>query len=113
MVNIYKTTLEKEISHNGIGEILKARVFSGNDFETNIDFIDYVEIPPNKSIGYHTHNLNEEIYVILDGQGYMSIDGIERTVCKGDILVNKVNGSHGLINNTKEKLNIFIFQVSK
>ena len=35
----------------------------------------------------------------------------EVTVKKGDIIVNTINGSHGLSNNTKENIVLLIFDV--
>ncbi|MBJ6361089.1 cupin domain-containing protein [Paenibacillus sp. MAHUQ-46] len=83
------------------------------DFATNIDFIDYIEVPPGVSIGTHQHGYNEEIYFIVEGSGTMSIEGKEYNVKSGDVIINKINGTHGLINHSSDDMKIFIFQVKQ
>ncbi len=101
-----------ENSHSGVGHLHKVRVFDSSDFDTNLDFIDYVEIPEGVTIGIHKHTENEEIYFIFEGNGIMTVENKEVGVKKGDIMVNPVFGTHGLRNNTSAILKVLIFQVS-
>ncbi|KSU60607.1 cupin [[Bacillus] enclensis] len=91
----------------------KVRVFEKEDFKTKIDFIDYVIVQPDHTIGYHQHSENEEIYFILKGSSSMITGGETVKICKGDVIINECGESHGLINNSEEPMEIFIFQVSK
>ncbi|HDR7992369.1 TPA: cupin domain-containing protein [Bacillus cereus] len=88
------------------------RAFHSGDFYTPIDFIDYIEVPPKARIGLHKHQLNEEIYFIISGNGEMNMNGEIKRVKPGDIIVNSVYDTHGLTNDSNENINIFIFQVS-
>jgi mannose-6-phosphate isomerase-like protein (cupin superfamily) len=40
-------------------------------------------LPPGASVTPHHHEVIEEIYYILEGEGVMKIDGEERDVCEG------------------------------
>jgi mannose-6-phosphate isomerase-like protein (cupin superfamily) len=111
--NVFSTEYFFEKSHNGAGVLEKVRAFEKKDFKTKIDFIDYVIVQPDHTIGYHQHTENEEIYFILKGSGLMNIGCKTVDVCSGDVVVNGCGESHGLINNSEEPMEIFIFQVSK
>ena len=74
-------------------------------------FIIYSELKPGTSIGYHTHENNEEVYVILEGRGTMTIDGQKHEIVAGDVILNKPYGSHGLENTSDTNLKIIVFEV--
>lgn len=100
-------------AHNGKGKIKFCRPFIKKDFKTKINFIDYAIIPPGKSIGNHQHTDNEEVYFIVKGMGTMFLGGRNISVKKGDIIVNKINGVHGLTNNSNKDIHLFVFEVLK
>jgi mannose-6-phosphate isomerase-like protein (cupin superfamily) len=97
--------------HDGIGILKHASLFSRTDFSSQIQFINVTVIPPGATIGDHTHGADEELYIILEGEGKMSFDGVESPVTKGDILVNGFNGSHSLENNAEEDMKILVMEV--
>jgi mannose-6-phosphate isomerase-like protein (cupin superfamily) len=109
--NYFEEHGEYELLHGGEGKAKNVRVFSKEDFETNLNFIIYTELDPNASIGYHTHGENEEVYVILEGSGEMTVNGETRPVKPGDVLVNKMGWSHGLANTSELPLKILVFEV--
>ncbi|MEK5071622.1 cupin domain-containing protein [Sporosarcina sp. FSL K6-1508] len=113
VINVYESEKELEICHEGEGFIKKKRAFSFEDFESSLDFIDYIEIPPKAKIGIHQHDLNEEVYFIVSGTGMMHLNnGQERIIKSGDVIVNPVYGTHGLVNNSEDEMKVFIFQAS-
>ena len=67
-------------------------IWSRSDFKSNIDFIDRVVVPPDSTIGYHQHGDNEEMYIILEGEGAMTIEGDTVLVGKGDMILNPMQG---------------------
>ena len=109
--NFLQTRQEQVTSHNGIGFVKDALVFGEGDFESNLDFIIYTEISPGSTIGYHPHGEDEEIYVILEGSGIMTVNGEKRSVGPGDIIVNRPGWSHGLENVSEETLKLLVFDV--
>jgi quercetin dioxygenase-like cupin family protein len=42
----------------------------------------------------------------------MTIEGKEKVVRKGDMVLNKPYGSHGLLNNSSENIELLIIQAS-
>ena len=109
--NFFEVNGEYQSMHDGVGKAKNVRIFSSEDFETNLNFIIYTEIDPGASIGYHTHGENEEVYVILEGSGQMTVNGAARPVKPGDVLVNKMGWSHGLVNTSVVPLKILVFEV--
>jgi quercetin dioxygenase-like cupin family protein len=110
--NFLKAELEAlDNCHKGVGTLRHTSLFKGSDFNTNIRFMNYTILPPGTSIGEHKHGDNEELYIILEGQGIMTVDGETRAVSAGDVIVNKPFGTHGLSNNSDEDLKILVMEV--
>jgi quercetin dioxygenase-like cupin family protein len=109
--NFLSTRSSLEVTHEGKGVVKNASLYDAADFSTNLRFIIYSELQPGTSIGYHTHENNEEVYVILEGRGIMTISGQTHEVRAGDVILNKPYGSHGLENNSDSDLKILLFEV--
>lgn len=106
---------EKQIQHSaheGIGAVELFEVFGRGDFASKCEFLDRQIIPPNSTVGYHKHGNNEELYIVLEGTGTMTVDGKSFTVKKGDIVKNRPFGEHGLINDSKENIELLIIQIA-
>lgn len=112
--NIFELTGVEKYIHNGTGPSKSFNLFGENDFETNLKYVSYTQIPPGSSIGYHAHpNEREEIYLILNGEGLLTVNNVQKRVKKGDVIVNKPGWSHGLANDSNRSLDVFIFWVLK
>ena len=99
--------------HDGQGLGKNARVFEAEDFDTPLKFINYVEMEPGSSIGIHRHGENEEVYVVLSGNGIMTVNDERQAVKAGDIILNKPGWQHGLENNSGQTLKLFVFEVDQ
>lgn len=67
--------------------------------------IGWLTIQPGDSIGYHKHEVNEDVYVIVSGEGiFKDNDGKESLVSAGDITIIRAGESHGLSNRGNEPL---------
>jgi len=99
-------------AHLGKGDILFRRVWYNENFKTNWYFIDHCLLMPDTSIGYHQHNTIEEIYYVMEGRGRFTVNDKTFDVKPGDALPCRLHDSHGLYNNTKEPLEIFVFSVA-
>lgn len=97
--------------HDGHGILKHISLFENNDFLSKLRFINYTILPIGSSIGLHTHQADEEIYIILEGQGLMTVDTDSKQVLQGDVIVNRPFGSHELINNSDVDLKILVFEV--
>lgn len=102
----------QEGSHGGVGKVELYEIWSQADFKSNMDFFDRVVVPPNSTIGYHQHGENEEMYIILEGEGTMTIDDKTVVIRKGDMILNPKGGKHGLRNNSGSNIDILIVQIA-
>ena len=99
-------------SHGGQGTIEIQKMFRREDFKGAWDFALRVTMSPNSSMGLHEHGDDEEMYIILSGEGLMTIEGKETRVGKGDMILNKPHGTHGLLNDSTQELELLIIQAS-
>lgn len=101
----------QEGSHDGQGVVDLYEIWKRSDFKSNVDFIDRVVIPPKSTIGYHQHGNNEEMYIVLSGQGTMTIDNEAVTVKTGDMILNPAYGAHGLVNDSDSDIDLLVIQI--
>ena len=99
-------------SHDGVGDVRNTYAYNTGDFDSPLRFVIYCEIDPGHSIGYHRHGANEEVYVILEGTGRMTVNGEVREVVPGDVLLNKPGWEHGLENHSDTLLKILVFEAA-
>jgi mannose-6-phosphate isomerase-like protein (cupin superfamily) len=104
--------IHREAEHGGRGPLNFRRLASGDAFDSPIDFVDFTVVPPGSTIGRHEHVGNEEIYFIVAGTPLVIADGQQRRLKRGDVSVVRSFGSHELINDCNEPVEIFVVQVS-
>ena len=68
-------------------------------------------LPPGTSVGYHRHETIEECYVIMEGSGRMTVDDETIEVIPGDVILNRLGGSHGIYNHARDELEFFAVAV--
>lgn len=98
-------------SHEGKGKIGVRTVWESMDFQTNIGFLGHALLPPDTSVGYHRHDTIEECYIIMQGSGRMTVDDETQEVGPGDVIFNRLGGSHGIYNHTANNLEMFVVAV--
>ena len=96
--------------HDGVGVLKNITLFSGQDFQSPLRFLNYTVLPPETSIGLHTHGNDEEIYIVLEGEGQMSLDGAIFPVQAGSVILNRPYGSHGLKNTGSDEMKVLVFE---
>jgi len=114
MIRNFITTekITDENSHGGQGTIEIQKMFPREDLGGAWDFALRVIMSPNSSMGLHEHGEDEEMYIILNGEGLMTIEGEDKRVGKGDMILNKPHGTHGLLNDSNQELELLIIQAS-
>jgi gentisate 1,2-dioxygenase len=99
-----------DIAHDGIAPIYFSRV-SGWSPEFAFNFLDFVKVPVAATIGKHTHATdNQEMYIIISGEGEMIVNGQLYRVAKGDVIVNPIGGTHQLINTGQEEIHLVVVE---
>lgn len=110
--NYHKEKLNERFGcHDGEGMFLNNGLFTGDDFKSNIQFMNYTILPKGSTIGNHEHTNDEEIYIILSGTGEMYFDGVSFPVTAGSVTVNKPYGTHGLKNTGDTDMALLVFEV--
>lgn len=103
---------EQTVAHGGQGAVLARRVLAREN-DSAINFIDLVDVPPDASVGLHRHGAHDqEVYIIIQGTGRMIIDGVERRVGPGDVLLNMPGGQHSLINDGTMPIRMVVVDVA-
>jgi quercetin dioxygenase-like cupin family protein len=88
---------DAQTAHGGDGVVLTSRVVQEPKFGCN--FVDLVVLQPESSIGIHRHDIQDsEIYIIISGQGEMTLGGQVFEVSQGSVLINPPGGIHALRN---------------
>jgi len=62
------------------------------------DFVSVLTLDPGASVGEHLHPAEEELYLVLEGEGAGRLDGESFPVGPGDAYLCKAGHTHGLVN---------------
>ncbi len=54
-----------------------------------------------EKMNYHSHSRRDEVWIIISGRGRTIIDGIEQTVCTGDVVTMQAGSRHMIIADTE------------
>ena len=111
IVNFLERPSAMESVHGGEGLCKNSCVMESHEFETPLRFIYYTELPPNASFGVHKHGNDNEVYVVLEGNGTFTMNDETVPVKTGDLLVNKPFASHGLQNGGEGIMRVLVFEV--
>ncbi len=88
-----------ENCHDGSGILHSREMLRLRDkAEPGFNLIHDNTLEPGATIGEHTHQGTEEIYIVLAGSGTMIVDGQHQPIAAGDICLTRSGHSHGLIN---------------
>ena len=93
--------------HDGIGPYFE-RVLLKNLPGCAITYVVDMVLPPGSSIGVHPHIGTEELYFIEAGMAVMVVDDEERLVGPGSAILNPHGHSHGLRNESRDDVHLFV-----
>ena len=113
VIRFAESDLRPEVAHGGLGELLTARILHRQPGEF-ITFLDLTVIPPGVSVGLHTHGADdEEVYVVISGEGTVLVDGTSHEVGPGDVVLNAPGGSHSLTCTGAEPIRLVVLDVAR
>lgn len=98
--------IEANVMNRGEGNVFSVKAASDGDLLTK-SHASFVEVEPgNTAFGYHYHEVNEEIFYIISGEGTVETPDGERPIKAGDILSFPTGkgGAHVVKNTSTEKL---------
>ena len=94
----------RDAIHGGCGQIATRHVLSPDDFYSDWTFLDHAILDAGGSVGYHYHDFLEESFVVLKGQGLMTIADETFAVGPGSVTWQGIGQGHGIYNLGPEKL---------
>ena len=94
----------RDAIHGGCGQIATRHVLSPDDLYSDWTFLDHAILDAEGSVGYHYHDFLEESFVVLRGQGLMTIDDETFAVGPGSVTWQGIGQGHGIYNPGPEKL---------
>ena len=94
----------RDAIHGGCGQIATRHVLSPDDFCSDWTFLDHAILDAGGSVGYHYHDFLEESFVVLKGQGLMTIADETFAVGLGSVTWQGIGQGHGIYNPGPEKL---------
>ncbi|MCY4605730.1 MAG: cupin domain-containing protein [Gemmatimonadetes bacterium] len=94
----------RDAIHGGCGQIATRHVLSPDDFCSDWTFLDHAILSAGGSVGYHYHDFLEESFVVLRGQGLMTIADETFAVGPGSVTWQGIGQGHGIYNPGPEKL---------
>lgn len=110
---IYRDTDAKrrwvENCHHGSGRLWCIERIA--DYRRTTPGVKYVHedvLDPGCSIGEHRHEGDEEVYLIMEGRGTMTVDGREFEVGPGDVCLTRSGHRHSLYNQGPAPLRLVV-----
>ena len=99
-----KRELTMENALGGNGSIFHKVIIELDEFKGAGRLYNIVTFPPKSSIGYHVHTGESETYMVLQGKGQYSDNGVLTEISVGDIAYCPPGEGHGLENIGDEEL---------
>lgn len=84
--------------HGGRGRIATRHLWEPAEFASSWTFVDHALLGPDSSVGYHYHDALEECFVVLAGQGAVTLAGQTLAVGPGSITFQGIRQAHGIYN---------------
>jgi mannose-6-phosphate isomerase-like protein (cupin superfamily) len=98
--------------HGGKGSVKYRRALGPEVFRTNWGYVDHVLIPQGSSLGYHRHDLQEEIYYVMSGQGRVIVNHETADIASGDALPVRLRETHGFENASQQDLELLVIGIA-
>ena len=94
----------REKMRGGLGAVKIEHWFKPDDFGAKMRLCSRLVLAPGSSIGEHTHENEDEIYIVLSGTALLRENGEEIRLNAGDAALTKHGGTHSVLNDGTEEL---------
>lgn len=98
--------------HGGKGSVRYRRALGPEVFRTNWGYVDHLVISVGSSLGYHRHDLQEEIYYVISGAGRVILDGETANIAAGDALPVRLREAHGFETSSQQDLELMVIGIA-
>ncbi|MGE4498394.1 MAG: cupin domain-containing protein [Deferribacterales bacterium] len=93
-----------EKPRGGTGTAVQIPYEAAKQYGGQIMAFAFMDLPPEASVGYHRHENDMEIYVLLDGFAEVNDNGQEDVLTPGDMMITAKGESHSIANKTDKNL---------
>ncbi|MFP4006032.1 MAG: cupin domain-containing protein [Candidatus Hadarchaeia archaeon] len=83
-----------------------------DDFKTNLAFIHWSTLEKGATIGRHPQGNSDEVYIILNGKGKMTVDGETVELGPGDACLTQAGSHHSFKNIGDEDIEFIVVTAS-
>ena len=91
----------------GNGDAIFAHLFkSGEGLNENMRLFSVITLKEGDSIGYHVHEGEDELYLILSGEAAYDDNGVKTTLKAGDGTLTASGQGHSIMCKSKEDLQL-------
>ncbi len=90
----------------GTGTVAIRHYFSKEEFRAPVRLCAKLIIPPGASIGMHSHDNEDEVYIVTRGSGLLDDGKTPTRIAVGDSILTGGGGAHAVRNDTSEELEI-------
>ena len=94
----------RECMRDGTGAVEIVHIYRKEELRGKTRLFARLRMPPGSSIGYHTHDGEEEVYYILQGIATVTDQGVTSSVGPGDAVLTGGGGGHSIANQGSEEL---------
>lgn len=89
---------KREHMRDGDGTVTLTPAFEAEDIHSKTRLFSRITLPVGASIGFHTHDNEEEFYYFLSGMGEFNDNGELHTIQAGDATVTGCGKGHAVRN---------------
>lgn len=82
-------------------------------FETERFFCDLYCFEPGQTQPAHTHEGSDKVYFVVEGKGMFQVEGEERELGAGEIVLAESGQRHGVVNKGNERLVVLVYMAPK
>jgi mannose-6-phosphate isomerase-like protein (cupin superfamily) len=99
----------RENMRGGAGAVSIRHLFDSSEFKAPVRLCARLSLPPGAGIGPHTHETEDEVYVVIAGSGLLDEGDGERRLTAGDAVLTGRGATHAIRNDGSEDLELFAF----
>lgn len=99
----------REKMRGGPGSVTIRHMFKPAEFKAPVRLCGRLILPPGTGIGLHEHASEDEVYVIVSGEGMVDEGLGEKPVRAGDAVLTGRGASHSIRNSGVEPLEMIAF----
>ena len=94
----------KQNVKDGVGEVVFNYIASSDELFNKIKMYSTISLRKDCGIGYHRHDGEEEIMLVLEGKAQYNDDGVISEIYPGDVTICEDGHSHSIANINDEEL---------